>query len=296
MAGNTHRTSCANAQNPGCRCSGCGGALHGWQGWTALATKPQRVRDQQRAALLRDVRTDEQTGQPRPNLVNRRTYLNLARLDIADHLSSDAPIGPHGTLTHDGERTGPAIGSADFTLLNVLADSIMADTWSGVSADIDDLVQNKPTARRVKKNLADHAWCTLLVALIQLIEKIDRAVDIVADTSRQLVRDALSRHVTSGISQRITDAVVDIIVDRTWTALTRLLEAHFPLLGADTLRVLRMLTVFACPSVEQHRQVYEHAVTPLLNDTHGFIAEEIKTQVVTLFTGWWHRHGPEPAR
>ncbi|MEU7754909.1 hypothetical protein [Micromonospora sp. NPDC049171] len=61
------------------------------------------------------------------------------------------------------------------------------------------------------------------------------------------------------------------------------------------MRVLRMLAVFACPSVERHRDVYQHAVVPLMGDARGLVAEEVKAQVVTLFEAWWQRKGPATA-
>jgi hypothetical protein len=47
----------------------------------------------------------------------------------------------------------------------------MADTWPEISTEIDGFVKNERTARDVKKHLADHTWCGLLVALIRWIER-----------------------------------------------------------------------------------------------------------------------------
>lgn len=72
-------------------------------------------------------------------------------------------------------------------------------------------------------------------------------------------------------------------------SLEKAVGSPLPLLGADTLRVLRILTVYTCPSVEQHPDVYKHAVEPLMGDTHEIIGEEVKTQVSALFAAWWGR-------
>ncbi|MEV4630518.1 hypothetical protein AB0J90_30080 [Micromonospora sp. NPDC049523] len=295
MAVNTHRANCANAQRPGCECSGCGGSLHGWRGWTTLAADPPQVRDELRRQLENSVKKDQRSGRLSFNAHNRQAYLNLARLDVADHLWA---TGPRSTLDSrlplDVDTADPASVSSDFDRVNVLTKAIMEDTWREISIDIDNLVQNEPNAREVKKGLANHVWCGLLVALIQLIEKIDKAIDFLSDAARQFIKDALSQHFKSGISRLVADAVINIVVDKVWSALTRLLEAHFPLLGTDTLRVLRILTVYTCPSVEQHPEVYKHAVEPLMADTHKIIGEEIKTQVTILFTAWWGRHRLDP--
>ncbi|WP_433533794.1 hypothetical protein ACQPZK_16450 [Micromonospora sp. CA-249363] len=96
-------------------------------------------------------------------------------------------------------------------------------------------------AREIKKGLAWHGWCSMLVALIQVIEKVNKAIGLVADVAKQAFKKAQLK---------------DAVVDKVWSGLKRVLDAHFPLLGADTVRVLRMLVVFACPSVERHRDVY----------------------------------------
>lgn len=295
MVGNTHRANCANAQKPGCRCSGCGGAEHGWQGWTALAKDPPPERYQRRRELEDDVEMDKR-GAPSFNARNRLTYLHLARLDIADHLwaTNSRPKVDGRVQPNPPAEKLPAV-SSDLGQMDNLTDEIMVAAWKDISDDIDKLVESKPAAREIKKNLANHSWCSLLVALIQLIEKVNKTIDLFADTAKRFAKDVLSGRFTSTIFQPFRDAVVTIVVDRVWSALTRLLEAHFPLIGGDTLRVLRMLTVFTCPSVDRHRDVYEHAVVPLMGDARGLVAEDVKTQVIALFTAWWQRRSPDPA-
>ncbi|MET7669560.1 hypothetical protein [Micromonospora luteifusca] len=291
MAVNTHRLNCSNAQNPGCECSGCGGSLHGWGGWATLAVERPAIRDERRRALKDDI-TKEDAGALIFNEKNRRKSLDLARLDLADYLwdadprpKGDAPL-PRRFEVGDWEAV-----PFDNGRMNILADEVMGKPWDEISDSIGTLVGNKQTARNIKKDLASHGWCSLLVALIQLIEKVNKAIGLIADTVKQTLKDALSKRFTCRIAKQLKDAVVDIVVDRVWSALTRLLDAHFPLLGADTVRVLRMLAVFACPSVERHRDVYQHALVPLMADGRGLVAEEVKAQVATLFTAWWQRKG-----
>ncbi|MFD6563867.1 hypothetical protein [Micromonospora profundi] len=295
MVVNTHRANCANAHNPGCKCSGCGGSLHGWDGWATLAVERPAVRNERRRTLNGDIQKGR-AGELRSNAKNRQISLDLARLGITEHLwATDPRPRTDGRLLRDFEVGDQEAVEFDNGRMNILADAIMVNPWGEISRDIDNLVQNEPTAREIKKGLASHGWCSLLVALIQLIERINMVIGLFTDAAKQAVKKALSNHFTSRISELVKDAVVDIVVDKVWAALTRLLEAHFPLLGADTVRVLRMLAVFACPSVERHRDVYQHAVVPLMGDAQGFVAEDVKAQVVTLFTAWWQRKGPEPA-
>lgn len=291
MMTNTHRANCANAQRPGCTCSGCGGSQHGWKGWTSLAADRPEKRDVRRRELKEKVEADQRSGRRSFNAYNRQVYFDLARLDIADYLwAADDRTMTNGRLPRDGE---PPSTSSDLGRMDTVAREVMEDTWPEISAGIDSLVRNKADAREVKKRLADHTWCGLLVTLIQLIEKINKIVELLTDTAKQFITDALTRRFDSGLPRLVTDAVIRLVVDKVWSALARLLEAHLPLLGTDTLRVLRMLAIFTCPSVEHHPEVYKHAVRPLMGDAHTIITDEIKTHVVTLFTAWWRRRAPE---
>lgn len=293
MAGNTHRANCANAQNPGCVCSGCGGALHGWQGWTQLASDTQSTRDDRRHRIEAKIERNRRTGALSYNSRNRQASVDLARLDITDYLSATSPSPPPGDQSLQRvDIADPAIASSDLGRLSALGETIMADTWPEISAEIDSYTQNERTAREVKKHLADHTWCGLLVALIRWIEKIDQAVQFLSDAGKQFVKGFLVEHL-SGLSRKLAEVVVDIVVDQVWSALARLAEAHFPLLGEDTLRVLRMLALFTCPSVEQHPEVYKYTAKPLMGDALKLVSDEIKTQTTTLFTAWWQRRSPE---
>ncbi|UFN95787.1 hypothetical protein [Micromonospora aurantiaca] len=60
----------------------------------------------------------------------------------------------------------------------------MEKPWDEISAGIDGLVRNEADGREVKKRLAEHTWCGLLVALIQLIERINMAVDLLTPSGR----------------------------------------------------------------------------------------------------------------
>jgi hypothetical protein len=288
MMTNTHRANCTNAQKPGCKCSGCGGSQHGWQGWTTLATDRQEIRDNRRREL--ESKADRQSDILKFNTQNRQVYFDLARLDIADYLwTTDDRPKVNGRLPRDVELD---LTPSDLGRITTLGQTVMKDTWHEISAGVVGLVRNESEAREVKKRLANHTWCDLLVAAIQLIEKLHRAIDLLTDTAKQFIREALSQRFESGISQRVTNAVIHLVVDKAWAALARLLEAQFPLLGTDTLRALRMLAIFTCPSVEHHPEVYKHAVKPLMGDAHEIITDEIEANVVALFTAWWRRRAP----
>ena len=168
----------------------------------------------------------------------------------------------------------------------------MVETWPEVSAEIDQRLGSEQVAREIKRQLADHTWCTLLVTLVRGLERINQAFNLFSEQGKRFVEHALIDNLT-GISKALAEMVIGIIVDKVWAALSRLLEAHFPLVGEDSLRVLRMLTLFTCPSVEHHPQVYKHAAKPLMDDGLKLISQGTKSQLTTLFTAWWQQRSPE---
>ncbi|GGK94000.1 hypothetical protein [Mangrovihabitans endophyticus] len=291
MAGNSHRANCANAKNPGCVCSGCGGALHGWRGWATLAADTQDARNDRRLQLEAKVEKNKRTGALSLNGRNRQAFVDLARLDITDHLATTWPQDS-GASPQQVDLSDPVTYSSDLGRLRALAETLMAETWPEISIEIDQSVGGEQSAREIKKQLADHTWCTLLVALVQGLEQINRAFRFLSEQGKRFLERALTDNLT-GLSKRLAQVVAGIVVDKVWAALFKLLEAHFPLIGEDTLRVLRMLALFTCPSVEHHPEVYKHAARPLMEDGLNVISQETKEQLAALFAAWWQRHNPE---
>lgn len=299
MAGNTHRANCTTAQHPGCVCSGCGGALHGWQGWVELASGAQSTRDDRRHRLESKIERHRRTGALSFNSRSRQASVDLARLDITEYLSATSPNAPADDRPLQRvDVTDPETFSSDLGRLSALGEKVLADAWREISAEIDGSVRSERAARDVKKQLADHTWCGLLVALIrwieqiEQIEQIDQAVHLLSDSGKQFVKGVVVEHL-SGLSRKLAEVIVDIVVDKVWSALAGLAAAHFPLLGEDTLRVLRMLALFTCPSVEQHPEVYRYTARPLMGDALTLVSDEIKAQTTVLFTAWWQRRSPE---
>ncbi|MEV7625521.1 hypothetical protein [Actinoplanes sp. NPDC089786] len=293
MTGSNHRANCANAKNPGCVCSGCGGALHGWHGWTELAADTDQARLNRRVEIEAKVERDRHTGLLGFNTRNRQAFIDLARLDLADYLSrSSPPTPPAGPVLPQVDLSNPTTFSSDFGKLNTLAGTVMAEAWGEIEPKIEAQVGDKRTANEVKKQLANHTWCTLLVTLIRWLEQVKDTLQVVADAGKRLLERALTKSLT-GLSKALASIVVGIVIDKVWSILARLLEAHFPLLGEDSLRVLRILAVFTCPSIEHHPAVYKYTVRPLTGDALNLISQDVKDQVATLFNAWWHRRCPE---
>lgn len=67
----------------------------------------------------------------------------------------------------------------------------------------------------------------------------------------------------------VTEAVVNIVMDKVWHAFVAAAFGGIPLLDVlsndDALRALRILAVFICPAPEEHEAVRQHALKPLHN-------------------------------
>ena len=283
MAGNTHRPNCANAQLPGCECAGCGGSLHGHVGWRLIATEPPEARLERRQRLEDQLQTDPVTKDLRGNRINRLACLNLARLDITDHLWRDADGNPGTPAAVDPVTES----SAEWDFVNFVAETMVEQVWHEISTAIDGAAGREATATDIKKRLADHLWCSILVVLVRVIEEADQIADLLSDRTKELLRNAVAARLENGIAKAIADAVVAIVVDKLSAALTDLVAAHFPILGEKSLRAFRILTVLVCPWVDRHRAVYEHAVRPLMAEGRAIVTEPVKDRLTSLFAAWW---------
>lgn len=282
MAASNHNGACAAAVGHVCRCSGCGGALHGWQGWVDLAAGEPDVRQARRKAL--QARAGEVTGPARL----RPVYLDLARLDMADYLAQPQQPGTTAA-TDDGGPRGQLDPSSDLDRLVQLARSTMADTWPQIVPELDRVVPAGTAVGDVRRELASHVWCDLLIALVRLVQQVQDTVDLLSEQSKQFAKRLLLQSSKRGLRQHVAEAVVDLVIGKVWSALGALVTAKVPILQPQVLRALRMLAVFTCPAPESHREVYKYAVVPLMNDARAVVSDEVKAQVAALVPKTWQR-------
>lgn len=116
------------------------------------------------------------------------------------------------------------------------------------------------------------------------------AVNLLSEKSKTVAKRMLLKSSKKGLRKHIAEGVVDLVVGKVWSALRGLVAAKIPLLGPAGLRALRMLAVFTCPAPEAHREVYEHAVVPLMDDARGAISEEVKVRIIAHVSKRWRRH------
>lgn len=89
FASGNHNKNCARAVGHVCRCTGCGGSLHGWEGWTSLASAVASERQSKREKVDAQWARHYRPGGKRLNGRSKAATTDLARLDIADWLANE---------------------------------------------------------------------------------------------------------------------------------------------------------------------------------------------------------------
>jgi hypothetical protein len=272
MGKGSHNSSCARAGGHVCKCTGCGGSLHGWQGWVALAAAADSERQHRRGQVDGRWEKGHRRWRRRPNRDVREASTDLARLDIADWLAADSAsttasataevagrssrsAGVTAARLHDGPDSegawpDPAM-SGDSTYPSALdqvvtlAEAMTRSTWQEISAELD---ADLPAAREIKRQLAHHGWCDLFVGLIQVVDASREALDRIPDGAKSVVKAAILHSSMQGMRKQVTGAVIDVVVDKVWIAFKTAISTKIPLLGIitseDAARSLRILAVF----------------------------------------------------
>lgn len=112
-ASGNHNKNCARAVGHVCRCTGCFGSLHGWEGWTILANAVASKRQSRREKVDAEWDRNYRPGRKRVNGRSKAASTDLARLDIADWLANEK-VSPHIVVPEqrrlpDGTITGSRI-------------------------------------------------------------------------------------------------------------------------------------------------------------------------------------------
>lgn len=297
-----HNSSCATAIGHKCECTGCGGRLHGYEGWLAVASAVDKRQERQQWALAKWSTYRPRGGRRGVRAVRleaKAAGIDIARLDIAEWLGGHERDGrvDGGLVTHhDRESSADQDQLVTVEQLTVFARelTLAGESWPDI---VSELSGDPAEAREISWQLAQHVWCDILVALVRVVENYqevlsripDRAKDevkrMVLDTDRQRVRDL------------VTAKVVDVVVDRVWKVFFAMVAGNVPVLGVlnskELLRSLRILAVFICPAPEKHPEVLTDALRPLAGDAERILSEETKTRLGELFKDWIaNRPGP----
>jgi hypothetical protein len=174
-----------------------------------------------------------------------------------------------------------------FEQVEIFAEALTVAVWAEIVAAIGD---DYGDVTEIKRQLADHGWCDLFIGLVQAIEASQEILAKIPDSAKRIVKNVIRKSSMKNGRLYVTDAVVDIVVDKVWGAFKKLVSTHYPLATVITkdnaIRSLRILAVFMCPAPEEHEEVREHALKPLGNDVRKILTEKTKQRLTKLFDEW----------
>ncbi|MDG4824922.1 hypothetical protein O7635_23990 [Asanoa sp. WMMD1127] len=167
--------------------------------------------------------------------------------------------------------------------MTLFAEAMTKDTWHEIASELDRAARDAAGARR---ELADHGWCELFVAMARATETARRAFNSIPD----IVKGAILASPSHIERSYVTDAVVVLVVDKVWKGFEAATFAGFPLLdlvtSEEATRALRIMAVFICPAPEKHRDVRRYALKPLGDDAAKILTDQTKARLGELFTEW----------
>jgi hypothetical protein len=223
---------------------------------------------------------------------NQATLTDLARLEIADWLASspDGPTHRQNARTDDQDTTSESTIKA-IDQVTALAEEVTKATWCEIAKQLDRTTE----ARDIKRNLANHGWCDLLVGLVRAIEACRETLDSIPEAAKKIVKHAILNSSIQGTRPHVTETVADAVVEKVWQAFKTALFVKVPLLNItndETLRALRILAVFVCPAPEKHEEVRKHALVPLGDDAKGILTDQTRKRLAQLFSEWRNEDQP----
>ncbi|AVT35997.1 hypothetical protein C6W10_05440 [Plantactinospora sp. BB1] len=223
---------------------------------------------------------------------NRSIVVDLARLDAVDWLAGSSGDGAPGRTRQDSERASGGGRGAESHVqpaeqVSVLAKAMATETWPRISGRLDQVT---PHPRDVRRELAHHGWCDLLVGMIRVIESVNGPLRALSRMPASLIKDAILTSSAQDARPHVTAAVVGLVVDEVWRAFIAVAcggGSPFGLLGGEeALRALRILAVFICPAPRRHPEVRRYALKPLGEDVHHILTAQTEARLAELFAEW----------
>jgi hypothetical protein len=142
-----------------------------------------------------------------------------------------------------------------------------------------DSVFDGTNAEQAKRQLINHFWCDLFVALAQAVDEFNKELNKIPEYVKKLILKSTKQ----GERSLVTKFAVGFVVDRAWAALTKL-PIFNVLPAADILRALRILAMLACPAPEDHQEVREDCIKPLGKEILS--SETTDRLKAVLLKGW----------
>ncbi|MEU4525582.1 hypothetical protein AB0F52_43520 [Amycolatopsis sp. NPDC024027] len=266
---------------------------------------------------------------PKAKVHPKEATVDLLRIDCAGGLArsaagaapDSAPIPRHDARTESGETSaGPPVagdqpgsrapagepdGSASeaevarvphevepdrpdaVEQVDAFAQAMTKDIWQDV---VGELQGSPEEIKAIRLQFAHHCWCDLFIGFVQALEAFGKVVEKAPDKAKEIITEAICGSSKQKKRSKLTEQVVDMVVDKAWSAFKAAAIAHSPLFGLlsgeELLRNLRIIAIFICPAPNNHKEVQEHAIDPLLRDARAYISDETKQWLATRFKQW----------
>jgi hypothetical protein len=263
---------------------------------------------------------------PETKVHPKEAIIDLVRIDCADWLARSAagsapesapiprrsgagemPSGQPVAVEQSGGRApvsepdGPASGAEgppvphevdpdrpdEVEQVAAFALAMAQDIWQDVLEELDGSPEE---VKAIRLQLAHHGWCDLFIGFVQALETFGKVVEKVPDKAKEIIAETICGSSKQKKRSELTKRVVAMVVDKAWSAFKAAAIAHSPLFALlsseELLRNLRIIAIFICPAPNNHKEVQEHAVDPLLRDARNYISDETKQWLATRFKQW----------
>ncbi|QUX24901.1 MULTISPECIES: hypothetical protein [Nocardiopsis] len=253
-----HNHSCANAKNPGCRCSGCGGSLHGWPAHFERAAGSPSERDRFRRHTDLEWVSALGTGKTRenrlqaPTLRLKRAGTTCAAADAADWLARD-----------------PDLITAGRDLGHSLHDTALPELHRHAAQHPDRF----PGAKELDKTIPGHFWCTLLAELSGAGDTVQRYSDRVPELAKQVLLDGEIPPDWGPVQNHLAEAALTAV----WKCAGSVLLGDF----TGLIRIARLVSLFICPDPARHPLIVRRSLVPLVKE--DVITETTLTRLQQAF-------------
>ncbi|GAA4054776.1 hypothetical protein GCM10022248_22690 [Nonomuraea soli] len=251
----THPVICERAKGHYCGCSACGGAQHGWTNALLLARDPspvarQEARDRSDVAWTT---TRPPAGRRKPSKERQAAATDSATVDLVDWLSEN-----------------PDVIDRIQEIGDLLAGPVMQEL---------DKRFGGSQPREARRQLTNHFWCDLLVAVAEAIKKFSKAMDRIPEYVTTVITQSRK---TEGRSV-LLDALVGLAVRTTWEPIRGMIH----MTGIEEIqRGCRILAVLICPAPENHKALQDGALLPLAKEG---LLETSRERLEQVFPTEWVR-------
>lgn len=240
----SHNAPCENARSHKCRCSGCGGSLHGWPGHlrraegAAEGRESLRLAAEQRWCFASGVERGSAAAPRRLNWYLKSAAADTVVVDIVDWL---------------------ATGEEKRSCVRRVGNHACSDTLQ----DIDGYAQRNSfrneEVRNVRNLITGHFWCSLLAEVSGVADTADDNID-------RVPLQAMEKLFGNGDNPKWGETKFYV----SEFALTALWLHVKPLVVTwdleNFIRIMRILAVLICPDPGSHPRVARLCMRPLVTD------------------------------